>query len=430
MPSPSSPSYAAAARPLAWVAEHPARSLWAAFAAVHLLLCLLSLYAPGLPMGDVSIVYKEWIRQAVAGEGVVGIDSNWVYPILALLPMAASWAFGPGLYDLTWLGLVVVVDAVAFGFLIGWTRAKRATAAWWWLGFLALLGPIAVGRIDAFTVPPAIIALVWAARRPVVAAVLLTVGTWIKVWPAALIGAAIIALRSRWRILQVALVGSVAIIAIALVLGSGMRVFSFFSDQTTRGLQVEAPVSTIWVWLSLVGVPDTYVFYNAPLNTFEVHGVGTDLASALMNPLLGIAVLAFAGLGIRALRAGADAGRLLPILSLAFALALIAFNKVGSPQYIVWLAAPVVAGLVVAGRSFATPAKLSLAIAALTQLIYPYLYIYLLSVNPLMVLVVTARNALFFVTLAWLVRELVRMARPAPIGMSRAAGAARLASGS
>ncbi|NQX12785.1 DUF2029 domain-containing protein [Microbacteriaceae bacterium VKM Ac-2855] len=395
-----------------WWREHhrSAAWLWGAFAAVHLLLCLLSLYAPGLPMGDVSIVYKEWVRQAVAGEGVVGIDSTWVYPIVAFLPMAAAWMFGPDLYDVTWLGLVVAADAVAFGLLIGWNAGKRATAAWWWLAFLFLLGPIAVGRIDAFTMPLAIIGLVWASRRPAVAAVLLTIGTWIKVWPAALLGAAIIALRARWRMLQVALASSAAIIAIALVLGSGTRIFSFFSDQTTRGLQVESSISTIWVWLSAFGVPDTYVFYNEPLNTFEVHGFGTDLAAALMNPLLGLSVLAIVLLGIRAMRAGADAGRLLPVLALAFTIALIAFNKVLSPQYIVWLAAPVVAGIVVAGRQFSTPAKLSLWIAALTQLIYPYLYILLLSVNPLMVTVLTARNVLLFVALGWLVRELARMA--------------------
>lgn len=409
--------------------EHPVAALWTGFAVVHLVLAALCLFAPGLPMGDVSIVYKEWMREAVAGEGIVGIDSAWVYPILAWAPMAAAWLLGPALYDWTWLGLTVLADGIAFGLLIGWRRGVRAAAAWWWLAFLLLLGPIALGRIDAFTVPLVIIALVWAAQRPVAASVLLTIATWIKVWPAAVLAAALIVSRLRLRMLQVAIVGSITIVLIALTLGSGDRILSFFGDQTSRGLQVEAPVSTVWVWLAMLGVPGARVFYNEPLNTFEVGGAGADAAASLMNPLLAVAVLAILLLGVRALRAGADAGRLLPVLSLAFALALIAFNKVGSPQYVVWLAAPVIAGLVVAGRDFRRPAMLSLAIAGLTQLIYPYLYIDLLSLNPVMVLVLTVRNVLYFVAIGALLRELVRLARPVAAFEAVVPGRARLSPG-
>lgn len=419
MPSPSSRSVVAPA----WVRTHPVAALWLGFAVVHLVLVLLCLFAPGLPIGDVSIVYKEWMRQAVAGEGIVGIDSVWVYPILAWVPIAAAWMFGSGLYDITWLALTVLANGLAFGLLIGWRRGLRARAAWWWLAFLLLLGPIALGRIDAFTVPLVIVALVWVAQRPIAAAVLLTIATWIKVWPAAVLAAALILLTSRRRMLQVAVVGSVTIVLIALTLGSGDRIFSFFSDQTSRGLQVEAPVSTIWVWLAMLGVPGATVYYDRPLNTFEVTGAWTEAVASAMNPLLAVAVLAIVLLGIRALRSGADAGRLLPLLSLAFALALIGFNKVGSPQYVVWLAAPVVAGLVVSGRDFARPALLVWGIGALTQLVYPYLYIDLLSLNPLMVLVLSARNVLYFVALGWVLREVVRLARPAitfaPVALDR-----------
>ncbi|MCC6855749.1 MAG: hypothetical protein IT189_06770 [Microbacteriaceae bacterium] len=99
------------------------------------------------------------------------------------------------------------------------------------------------------------------------------------------------------------------------------------------------------------------------------------------------------------------AGDLLPSLSLALVTALIAFNKVGSPQFVSWLAVPVVLGLATRaaghGRSFRTPAIMVLVIAGLTQFIYPYLYTALLQVQVPMLIVLTGRNAMLFVLLGW-----------------------------
>ena len=97
-------------------------------------------------------------------------------------------------------------------------------------------------------------------------------------------------------------------------------------------------------------------------------------------------------------------------LSLDLVTALIAFNKVGSPQFISWLAVPIILGLGarVAGSSvpFRVPAVITLVIAALTQVLYPYLYVYLLNLNTVLLIVITARNALYFVLLAWAIGEL------------------------
>src|SRR5690606_35889819 len=109
---------------------------------------------------------------------------------------------------------------------------------------------IALGRIDSVSVPIALIGMLFLAARPRLATVLLTVATWIKVWPAALIGAIAIAVKERWVLVGVGAAVSGAILAVALALGSGSNVFSFVTQQTGRGLQVESPVSTIWMWLA------------------------------------------------------------------------------------------------------------------------------------------------------------------------------------
>lgn len=386
--------------------------LWGGFAAVHVLLSLLALFAPGLPMGDVSTVYKQWMQTAVDGGGIAGIDTGWVYPILAWAPIAASWLLGAAGYDVVWLLLVVAVDAAAFALLLHGRSALRLAAARWWLVFLVLLGPIAVGRIDAFTAPPAIAGMLWAATRPGAAAFLLTVATWVKVWPAAILAAAVLVLRGRVRAVLVPVATSAVIVLAVVLVGGGDQVFSFIGDQTTRGLQIEAVVSTPWMWLASVGAGGSFVWYAADINTFEMHGPGTEAASELMTPLLALSMAAVALLGLRALRAGAAPTRLFPLLALTFVVVFIDTNKVLSPQYIVWLAPPVIAGLVASrDGSFSTPAKLTLAIAALTQVVYPYLYIFLLYAHWWMVVVLTVRNALLVVLLVWLVRELWRAGR-------------------
>lgn len=390
-------------------------ALWAAFIVVHLVLGLLNLYAEGQPLGDVTMVYRFWMEQAALGVWV-GIDTVWVYPILALVPMIVSSLFGPDNFGSTWLTMVMVLNAVALGFLTGWGRSRHSlTPAWWWVGFLALLGPIALGRIDSITVPVALVGVLLIASRPTAAAALLTVATWIKVWPAALIAAALIAVKDRLSVLTAAVITSAGILAGALLLGAGPNVLSFITQQTGRGLQVESPISTIWMWMAAAG--RAYVDYDREILTYQVYGPGVDVAAALMTPVLVIAVLAIATLGILASRRGVPAAELFAPLALALTVALIAFNKVGSPQFVGWLAVPIVAGLVTSaagyGPRFRTPAAIVLVIAGFTHVLYPYLYTYLLWVNPLMLAVLTARNALYFVLLAWAIstiRESMRTA--------------------
>ncbi|TFC80799.1 DUF2029 domain-containing protein [Cryobacterium sp. TmT2-59] len=393
----------ATAHPRGWV--RPAL-LWAGFAAVHAALAWLCFASTGWPLGDVERSYLGWATDAVTGGGVVGISAPFVYPILAILPMLAALAFGPGLYSLTWLGLVTLLDAVAFAVLLGPGRDPRARlAAAWWLGFLLLLGPIAVGRIDAITVPLAILAVLVLRSRPVWGTMLLTLAAWIKIWPAAVIAALFLVSRKRWPVAAAAAGTSLGIVVIALFLGSGLNVFSFVSEQTNRGIQIESPVAGLWMWQAALKTPGNYIYYDQQILTYQVIGTGTQVAIAVMTPLLLACIAAVLLLGWQANEAGASWPRLFPPLVLALVLTLILVNKVGSPQFTAWLAAPVILGLVLRGRAWRLPAVLALAVAALTQLVYPHLYDWLIVADPLLVLVLSLRNLLEVILLGWAVRE-------------------------
>lgn len=405
-PMPASAGPAAAPGTLRRGLMHPL-ALWIAFLLVHFVVGALALEG-GKGLGDVYFVYKPWAQMAAQGTMIVGVNSDWVYPFGALVPVMLALLFGADNYVGGWLTLVLLVDAAAFATLVVGRDRRRLVAAWWWLGFLLLLGPIAVGRLDSIAAALAVVGLLWLAVHERAAVVVLTVATWIKVWPAAVLVAAVVALRSRWHIVLVAAVTTAVIVAVPLIFGAGLHLLSFITMQTGRGIQIEAPVSTFWMWQAAFHVPGAAVYYDQELITFQVSGAGTELAGSLMNPLLAVTCLVVALLGVRALHRGTPYTRILPELSLALVTALIAFNKVGSPQYITWLAAPVIIGLVYQGRGFRTPAILVLATAGLTQVVYPFLYDWLLVPDPGMVAVLTVRNLLYFVILGWAIGALWR----------------------
>ncbi|MFT2817999.1 glycosyltransferase 87 family protein [Leifsonia sp. A12D58] len=388
-------------------------SLWAGFVIVHVVLIWVTFVARGWPLGDVSRVYLGWAEAAASGEFVVGITTEFVYPVLAFIPIIAALAFGADNYALTWLILVTLLNAGAFACLLGsWRKPSNVGAAWWWLGFLLLLGPIGLARIDSITVPLVVMALLWLRTQPLWATALLTVATWVKVWPAAILAALFLTTRDRWRVLAVMAGSSSLIVLVALLLGSGTNVFSFVSQQTDRGIQIESPIASWWMWQAAFRVPGSYVYYDREILTYQVTGAGVESVAAVMTPILAVAVVAVLLLGWLAQRRGARPEDLFPPLVLALVVCLIAFNKVGSPQFISWLAAPVILGLTLRWRGWSIPAFIVAVLAALTQLVYPYLYDYLLVADPLLVLVLTLRNLLEFILLGWAVVQIWKLRDP------------------
>ena len=385
-----------------------AYALWGAFLLVHVVLWLCALFGDGMPLGDVTIVYLPWAQLAQHGYAFMGVTAPWVYPLVAMVPVLIPLLAGADNYVIAWLAMVTIFDVVAFAVLTARGRRRAVIAAWWWLGFLLLLGPIAVGRLDAVSVAIVIVAVVWLAARPRVASVLLAVAMWIKVWPAAVILAVVVAMRHRWRVVGYVLLTSAVIAIVGMAFGGAADLFSFVTQQTGRGLQIEAPVSAPWLWAAALHAEGTIVYYDQQLLTFQVTGRGIGAVSAAMTPALVLAVIAVALVGVRAVVRKAPSALVLPQLALAITTALIAFNKVGSPQYIDWLAAPVILGIITAGRRFCTPAILVGVTAALTQLFYPYLYLQLLYLNAWMIAAVTARNIMLFVVLGWAVVALWR----------------------
>ncbi|MBF4608472.1 glycosyltransferase 87 family protein [Curtobacterium sp. VKM Ac-1393] len=402
-----------------------------AFAAVHAALWWLTAVSANLPLGDVTITYSRWIETGRSADFWVGIDGEWVYPILAIVPMAAAALGGIASIGSGWLLLMVLLDAVACAFLCrfrasgvlgaagraGGSSARGVRVVWWWLAFLLALGPIALGRIDTVATVFALVGVAFVASSPAVASALFTAGAWTKVWPAALVAVLLLLRKGHRRgVLSGALVLTALIVLVDVLWGGAPYLLSFIGEQTGRALQIESPLATPFMWAAAFGAPGAAVFYNQQILTFEVSGAGTDAAAAVSTPLMAVVVVAGVVLALWAARRGARRAELAPVLALLFVAALIATNKVGSPQYIGWLAVPIVWGLAAgtpSARRFVPIALAALPTAVLTQLIYPGYYDQVLTLQPWMLVVLTVRNVLEVAILAWTVVELVRMGRSA-----------------
>jgi hypothetical protein len=377
---------------------------WLWFAVVH---ALLALVAPLAGTGDVTLVYQRWFAEWAHGGSLVGIQTDWVYPVLALLPVLAAGAL-PHAYLVGWLVLVTALDAVAFH----WVGRRDPAAARWWLFLLVALGPVSIGRLDSIAAPLVLLGGLVLVRRPRLAAVLLTVASWVKVWPAvAVLAATVTGPRRRWVALT-AVATSALIVAADTALGGVAHVLSFLTQQTGRGLEFEAPVTTIWLWLGAFGLAHVRTAFDPRLLDVEVLGDGTRAAAAATTALMGALVLVVLVLAlVVARRRRASVVRLFPPLLLALTLVLIVTNKVGSPQYVTWLGPPVVLGLIADRPRFARLAACVLVLAVLTQAAS---YTAFLGLGVVTLVMLTVRNMGYAALLVWAVALLVR--RPTPVG--------------
>lgn len=422
-------------------------ALTAVFLAVHVWLGAKGITQYGRPFGDVTSVYHWWSYQALAEGHWYGILETWVYPAVALAPMAVTLAIATVLgvtYTVAWLILVTALDLLALAVLTDGLRdTARIRVAWLWPAALLALGAVSLGRIDTVALALVVMALSLLDRHPAVAGLLLVLGAWIKVWPAAVLLAAL-AVHGRERRMRRGLVlpgvwltAGLAVLAAAAsaIAGRGLSglavLFGFIGGQASRNLQVEAVAATPGLWAAHAG--HGAVVYNDEIYTNELISASSPAVAAVVTVLMAVVAAAIAALAWRAARPAShpapvaarqrdparreDRARTAVLLAwtvLALVVTFIVCNKVGSPQFEGWLIAP---ALLLAGARpprWWAPVGLIGVVLGLTQTIYPSLYGWLLGLAPWMLWVITARNALLVVLLGWSIVAIAGLAcRPA-----------------
>ncbi|WP_306862828.1 glycosyltransferase family 87 protein [Arthrobacter bambusae] len=404
------------------------KGLLAAFVVVHLVFLVFALTVSlrGEAFSD-TFIYRDWTSAGFRDENLSGGPSPWVYPVLALVPMAIAGLAGPGPFFFLWVLMITVLDGVALAKLTGWGRRREAIpAAWWWLVFILIMGSLGFARVDGFTAPIVLIALAYGVSQPFVASLLLSVATWMKVWPAAVMLSLFTVVKQRTKVVAAGILTSVLVVALTAAVGQLPKLLNFLTQQGDRGMQLEATFTTPWLWLSVLHVGDSRMYMNTDINSMQVDGPGTTLMSFLMQPLLVLAAILVAALTFWALHngkrsGGSDRTELLLAGSLTMATAFVVFNKVGSPQFMVWLAPAVAVGLAHSWKEWRVPATMLIAIAVATYFIYPLFYDALSHNNPWMALVLTIRNVLLVILFCWSVRRLYLLGKKTPAAEPAAA---------
>ncbi len=365
------------------------------------------------PFNDVNL-YEFWANQVSQSHTLLGIDTPWVYPFVALAPILLANFIGGANGILTgWLILIGLLNLIGLSALVDWGKEGKAAyrAASFYLAFLALLGPVAIGRIDSAATFVAILGLVQLYRdRLRLAMVFFTIGAWVKIWPIAAAIALFSSTKAKVPALLVAGIACFGILALGFFLGGNQNLFSFVTTQGNRGLQIESVAATFWVWAAHLKVPGAGIYFDNALVTNQVSGAFSTEVSFLLGYVMAGALAITVWLGLRAYRAGADHKQLFVVVLLTATLDLIVFNKVGSPQFEGWLAVPVMAGLLLGLPKWRIPMAIGLTIALLTNLIYPVFYMDLMMLGDLGVWLLTVRNAALLILLVWANLRLQKMA--------------------
>jgi hypothetical protein len=314
----------------------------------------------------------------------VGLDRTlYEYPTpvvwILWLPYGASLGNRTG-YLVAFVIFMLALDAL-FTYALWRSNGRRHdTAIDFWLIFVPLIGPLSYLRFDMLPAVLAGGALLAARRKPWITGALTGLGAAIKLWPALLIGA-FMSYRADRRPAGIAfMIVGFGLAVISLTFGGWSRLISPLTWQSERGLQIES----IWatpLMLARAVRPDYWIVDMSRYQAYEIFGAGVSawvLISSLATAI-GLALIIL--LTIRAFRQEGSTPVAVGFVVVAIVAIMTITNKTLSPQYLLWLGGPMAALL--AFRPHAKPdeqpainrmAVQLLALALLTQLVYPLFY--------------------------------------------------------
>ncbi|MGH3351115.1 MAG: glycosyltransferase 87 family protein [Nocardioides sp.] len=390
-------------------------------------------------VGDVNY-YRESL-DALATEGVAGTLVEYPVPALLLLwiPYAAINLLGLSgdAFVVAVLAMAALTDLLFMALIVRNRRAEHprlgvSGAEALWLAAIPALGATAYARFDLFPGIMVGLAVLYAVRKPKVAAAFAAFATGAKYWPILVIPALAASRRARKRVILTVAITGTALAGLSLVLGGWDRLMTPLTYQSERGLQIESvfatPAMVAWGHGSAGYVVD-YTEWKA----YDISGptVGALLLAATIASVVAAAlvivwwVLAWRRLGMQQSRRNGDATEETIVwLVLATVAAFLVTNKVLSPQYMLWLLPAAAAGMVLlqgrARRRLGVWSLVLVVATLLTHEIFPRMYGYMLTYNdigsPWITEVLAWRNGLLvllFLYAAWRTTRLLTISASA-----------------
>jgi hypothetical protein len=310
-----------------------------------------------------------------------------------------------------WFLVTVNLNMLTLAYLLGWgKKMDRAKAAWFLIGCIFLCGPVALGRFEVFSLILTVLGAIaiWN-KKEVLSIQFFNLATWIKVAPVAAIFTGLVVTQNLRRYLLALVGGTVAVIGIGLLLGGNASMFSFVGMQSGRGVQVESTIAIFWLAQIVLGIPGPKIYYDDDILTFQVSGFGVTEVASIMTLVQFAALAITIFLGFRAKRAGVDRNDLFAWIFLTATLDLLVFNKVGSPQYELWVIGAAFAGILFNTPKWQPVLWLTIFSSGLSWLIFPIYYGQLLDGQPLGVSLLIVRNLAVVAILVWSNLQLTKL---------------------
>lgn len=300
------------------------------------------------------------------------------YPPAALVPWLLasymSWSYATSftiLMGLCGAGCIALIAATL-------RRVEASSLRIWAALLLFAVSPLVLGSLfgTRYDLWPALLALgglvALVHERPILSGALLGLGFAAKLWPGVLLPLAIIHLWRR-RAASVAVVASFGVVAAACFVPFAILephgLWASISSQFDRPLQVESLGSAVLMAADHLGMA-AHTTIDAGGGQ-ALSGRGTELAANLSTAL---EILAVFGVLFAYSRRRFHSPDTLLMAAAATVAALVAFDKVLSPQYLIWIV-PFVA--LASGRAGIAAAGLLLLALGLTQTWFPESYWYL-----------------------------------------------------
>jgi Glycosyltransferase family 87 len=375
---------------------------WAALGAVWLVSRTVIYVLATRPdlLGDIGS-YQHWYVCCFTRGTFPVADPMWQYP-----PGAALAFWLPGLlhgdYPDDFAAFTVGCD-LAITVMLG-VRSRRGgspAGAWYWVCGGPVLGVITDARFDVFPVALAVAALCLPAGdsargqapdparggrvRGALSGALIGAGVAVKAWPATLLAGTP---PGQWR----RVLGAAAAVSAATCLAFPGATASFLAHQGARGVEIESVSATAFMVWRTAGWHGTWVYRFGAWQLSGPYVTFAQDAARLSVLLAAAAVITWSVLTARGRvrwrpEFAADA-------PLAATLLFLVTSPVLSAQYILWVLG-LAAVCLATGQTTQRPvAAALLAVAALTQIVFPGRWPELLSGSGLITSVLVLRNVL------------------------------------
>jgi len=359
-----------------------------------------------LPYRDVLYFHPPGVLVPIIVPGLLADDYKGYYFIMG-----------------AWLGLLYMFN-LFFGLrlMIGRrpTKTELNRMLWWSVGFLLLFGNIAAARLDHYLLTLMLIsafffsrgvkaekgmALIWFMGFGVFCAV----GFMTKIVPVLMFPVAMLILALQqgsypWRKAISAVLGFVAgLICLHLLFLHlfGPLYMDCFLFHLKRGIHIESLYGGIIILAGVLGfIPPPGVVYN--FGSINLLSPFTGFVQKSAFPVF-IVILGMIFIRVWQARRHTEGIETSPsqyavyhliLINMIALIALMLFNKVLSPQHLLWVS-PTLAALVAIRTEMRAMGILFLLVTLLTQLIFPFFYDFLIRLHPMAVTMLFLRNTLF-----------------------------------